>query len=69
LGKSGKLFRESLLGDKVKLSGESLLGDKVELLGDFLFVLYLWRYGTGQLSPIREELPPLVNTFTKLFHI
>src|ERR1700722_11538904 len=65
LGNRVKLLKESLLGNRVKLLRESSLGNRVELLRDFPFILYLQRYSIRQLSPIKEELPPLVNTFTK----
>jgi len=69
LGESVKLLRESSLGNRVKLPRESSLGDRVKMPGDFPFILYLQRYGIGQLSPIREELPSLFNTSTKPFYV
>jgi hypothetical protein len=69
LGDRVELPGESSLGDRVELPGESSLGDRVELPGDFPFIPYLQRYGTGQLSPIREESPLLVNTSTKPFYV
>ncbi|KAF2259120.1 hypothetical protein CC78DRAFT_586279 [Lojkania enalia] len=41
------------------------LNRPTELLGDIPFIPYLQRHGTGQLSPIREESPPPVNSYTK----
>jgi len=69
LGNRVKLPRESLLGNRVKLPKESSLGDRVEMPRDFPFILYLQRYSIGQLSPIREESPPLINTSTKPFYV
>ena len=69
LGDKVKLLKESSLGDRVKLFKKSLLGDKVEMPKNFPFISYLQRYGIGQLSLIKEKLPPLINTFTKPFYI
>jgi hypothetical protein len=60
-----KLPKKSLLDRGTELLGESLLGNRVKLPRDLLFILYLQRYAIGQLSPIREESPFLVNTSTK----
>ena len=64
-----ELSEESSLGESVELLRESSLGDRVEMPRDFPFIPYLQRYGAGQLSPIREESPPLVNTSTKPFYV
>jgi len=44
----------------VKLLRERSLNNRVEMPRNFL-----QEYGIGRLSPIREELPPLVTTSTK----
>ena len=48
----------------IKLPRERSLDDRVEMPGDFPYP-YLQEYGTGRLSPIREESPPPVTTSTK----